>query len=64
MKSKIVCEQFDSVATKGKAYIVIALTNRTTPKIGEELTEKQVNGLIHEGRGNVTVEIKPHKNKA
>lgn len=61
MKSKVVCEQFDSITSKGVKYIVTALTNRTTPKIGDELSEKQVQSLITEGRGNTTVEIKPKR---
>lgn len=64
MKSKIVCEQLDSIGGgKGKKYLVTALTNRTNPKIGDELTEQQVQTYITEGRGEVTVDIKPHKRK-
>ena len=57
IKSGIVLQ---ALPLSGK-FEVIELTNRTAPAIGTDLTEKQVNALITDGRGNVTVKIKPKK---
>ena len=63
-KSKIVFEQSAVASAIGHAsYVVASLTNRTTPRIGEELTESQVKKLMSEGRDKLTVEIKPKKAK-
>lgn len=60
MKSKIVFEQTEPLVGLNK-YVVTSLTNRTTPRIGEELTEPQVKKLLADGRGNLTIDIKPKK---
>ena len=61
MKTKIVFEQVD-VATGHTVYRVVNLTNRTVPVIGNTLKKDEVDKLIQDSE-NLTVEIKPAKNK-
>lgn len=56
MKSKIVCKQENG--GKETTYKVVSLTNRTTPYIGDSISEKEVQNLLRDSRGNLTVEIK------
>lgn len=59
MKSKMVCKQLlSSLSSSERMYEVVSLTNRTTPYIGDTLSEKQVKNLLVDGRGNLTIEIK------
>lgn len=57
LKSKLTVKQTDATKDKGK-YVVLSATNRTNPKIGDELTEKDVNRLLTENRGFLTIDIK------
>lgn len=57
-KTKVVVTQFETVNGVLK-YMVAELTQRTQPKIGSELTEKQVKELIMER--NTTVLVKKSK---
>lgn len=59
-KTKIVFEQVDGMSKI--VYRVVALTNRTQPKIGTDLKEDEVQKLIQDSE-NLTVDIKPGKNK-
>jgi len=62
MKSKVVVEQLEwDIAEKGKNYRVLELTNRTTPKVDSLISEKEIQGLLVDGRGNITVIIKKQK---
>ena len=60
-KTKIVFEQIDLVSNHSR-YRVVALTNRTLPLVGTELKKDEVDKLIQDSE-NLTVEIKPGKNK-
>ena len=61
-KTKIVFEQIDPLGASKTQYKVVALTNRTVPKIGDVLKEDEVQSLIKESE-NLTVEVKPGKKK-
>jgi hypothetical protein len=61
-KTKIVFEQIDPLGATKTQYRVVALTNRTVPKIGDVLKETDVQELIRESEG-LTVEIKPGKRR-
>ena len=61
LKSKLVLEQIDTIHQKGKSYRVVQATNRTNPKIGDDLTETEVKRLLDESRGFLTVDIKGKK---
>lgn len=56
LKEKVVLE------SRNKAYIVRSLSNRTTPKIGAVLNEKDVDDLLIEAKtkrhGTLTISIK------